>query len=150
MPVTDDAVMPFLLISAFRRLVDAVHADLANEGFPGVRATHGFAMQAVGEGCSGVELAARLGVSKQAAAKQAAALEDLGFITRGPSPTDRRERLLTPTPRGREMLRLSADGFRREVAAWRGRVGDGAVDATLRALAGVADGRSAVDLSFWS
>ena len=45
-----DVAMPFLLMSAFRGLVDAVHARLDEAGFAGVRATHGFAMQAIGEG----------------------------------------------------------------------------------------------------
>lgn len=131
----DDVAMPFLLMSAFRGLVDAVHADLEEAGFPGVRATHGFAMQAVGEGCTSVELGARLGVSKQAAAKTAAGLEAMGFIARAPSPTDRRERILTPTERGREMLDRSAASFRREVGMWRERVGGAQVDATLATLA---------------
>ena len=131
----DDVAMPFLLMSAFRGLVDAVHADLEEAGFPGVRATHGFAIQAVGEGCTSVELGVRLRVSKQAATKTAAGLEAMGFITRGPSATDRRERILTPTPHGREMLQRSAASFRREVAQWRERVGDRKVDATLATLA---------------
>ena len=69
--------MPFLLMSAFRGLVDAVHADLEEAGFPGVRATHGFATQAVG--------AARVSSSvsawglKQAATKTAAGLEAMGL-----------------------------------------------------------------------
>ncbi len=131
----DDVAMPFLLMSAFRGLVDAVHADLEEAGFPGVRATHGFAMQAVGEGCTSVDLGVRLGVSKQAATKTAAGLEAMGFITRAASPTDRRERILTPTKRGREMLHRSAGSFRREVARWRENVGDQDVDTTLATLA---------------
>lgn len=137
----DDVAMPFLLDSAFRGLVDAVHADLADRGFPGVRATHGFAMQAIGDGCSSVELGERLGVSKQAATKTAQSLEELGFITRTSSTEDRRVRVLAPTPRGREMLRLSARAFRSEVAEWRFRVGDEAVDTTLAVLAAAPRGR---------
>ncbi|MFT4088415.1 MAG: MarR family transcriptional regulator [Gordonia sp. (in: high G+C Gram-positive bacteria)] len=146
----DDAAMPFLLISAFRGLVDAVHADLDAQGFPGVRATHGFAMQAIGDGCNSVELGERLGVSKQAAAKTAQSLEELGFVTRVRSDVDRRVRLLAPTPRGREMLRLSAQSFRAHVGAWRRRIGDDAVDATLAALGAAPHAeRSATDLSEW-
>lgn len=134
--------MPFLLNAAFGELVDAVHADLADRGFPGVRASHGFAMQAIGEGCSSVELGDRLGVSKQAATKTAQSLDGLGFITREPSPDDGRVRILRPTARGREMLRLSAQAFRTEVARWRERSSDDAVDTTLALLATVTRGRS--------
>lgn len=143
--------MPFLLISAFRGLVDVVHVDLESQGFPGVRATHGFAMQAIGDGCSSVELGERLGVTRQAAAKTVRSLEDLGFVTREPSPDDGRVRTLVPTERGREMLRLSAESFRREIGHWRARVGDDAVDTILSALTAAPGGRrSLTDLSDWS
>ena len=77
---------------------------------PGVRATHGFAMQAVG-GLHGVsELGVRLGVSKQAATKTAASWRRWAS-----SPAARARRTagadLTPTPHGREMLQRSAASF---------------------------------------
>lgn len=145
-----DVAMPVLLMSAFRGLVDAVHARLDEAGFAGVRPTHGFAMQAIGEGCTSVELGARLGVSKQAAAKTAAALAAMGLITREPGVIDRRERILRPTPHGAEMLAVSAAAFAREVGQWRARVGDRRVDATLATLAAAPRGqRSPTDLSDW-
>ncbi|MBK7820334.1 MAG: MarR family transcriptional regulator [Tessaracoccus sp.] len=150
MDPTDDLAMPFLLMSAFRNLVDAVHQGLAQQGFPGIRAGHGFAMQAIGAGCTSVELGERLGVSKQAAAKTAQGLEQLGLIERRVNEQDRRERLLAPSARGREMLQLSAEGFRAEVGAWRARLGDDAVDAALTVLSVASrGGRAATDLSDW-
>jgi DNA-binding MarR family transcriptional regulator len=151
MDPTDDLALPFLLMSAFRGVVDAVHADLEEAGLPAVRATHGFAMQAIGTGCTSVELGERLGVSKQAAAKTARVLEDMGFITRLPSPTDRRERLLTPTAQGDEMLRRSARAFTHEIHEWRTRVGDSDLNATLRTLNNAPRSRRGqTDLSDWS
>lgn len=141
METPDDLAMPFLLAEAFRGLADAVHADLEAAGYPGVTERHGFAMQAIGEGCSGAELGQRLGVSKQAAAKTAASLEALGLIERAPDPLDRRASVLSPTERGRGMLRASAASFRRHVAEWRARSGDAAMDATLRTLALAEPGR---------
>lgn len=146
-----DAAMPILLMSAFRGLVDTVHAELEEAGFRGVRVTHGFAMQAIGQGCSSVELAARLGVSKQAATKTAKALEDLGFVTRSPGLTDRRERILRPTPRGVDVLGLSAESFARQVRRWRQQVGDEHVDMTLETLARADPGRKGpADISDWT
>ena len=143
--------MPFLLMSAFRGLVDAVHAELAAAGYPGVRATHGFAMQAIGAGCTSVELGERLGVSKQAAAKTAATLEEMGLLRREPVERDARQKLLVPTPAGRRMLRISASAFRAELARWREDVGDAGVDATLSTLSVVsAGGRGPTDLSDWT
>lgn len=134
---SDDAMMPFLLMGAFTGLVDRVHERLADEGFPGTTAQQGFALQAIGAGCTAVALGERLGVSKQAAAKTAATLERVGLVARRLNETDRRERTLTLTPRGRELIGRSGSLFRDEVAAWRARVGDEAVDATLRTLAAV-------------
>ena len=146
----DDVAMPFLLMSAFRGLVDAVHAQLYEAGFADVRATHGFAMQAIGQECTSVELGARLGVSKQAAAKTAATLETMGLITREPGVADRRERILRPTSRGRDMLTRSGAAFEAEVGKWRTHVGDSRVDATLATLAAAPRGqRSPTDLSEW-
>lgn len=126
--------MPFLLLSSFRSLVDTVHRRLADAGYPGITSTHGFALQAIGEECTSVELGQRLGVTKQAAARTAANLEAAGLIARVPSRTDRRERLLTPTARGRRMLQLSGLYFAEAVAGWRAIAGDEAVDATLATL----------------
>ncbi|GEE00888.1 MarR family transcriptional regulator [Gordonia spumicola] len=149
--IRDDVEAPFLLMSAFRGLVDAVHSGLADEGFPGVRATHGFALQAIGDGCTSVDLAARLGVSKQAATKTAQSLEALGLIERTLNEHDRRERIITINSRGRTLLALSAAGFRREMAAWRSTVGDHAVDTTLQTLAAIGtDGRADTNLSDWA
>jgi DNA-binding MarR family transcriptional regulator len=147
----DDLAMPFLLMGAFRNLVDAVHAQLADQGFPGVRATHGFAMQAIGAGCTSVELGERLGVSKQAAAKTATTLERMGLVRREPDARDGRQKLLVPTPAGRRMLSLSASAFRAELGRWREQAGDGNVDATLATLsAAAAGGRGRTDLSDWA
>lgn len=147
----DDVTMPFLLISAFRTLVDAVHGELAAEGLHGVRASHGFAMQAIGPGCTSVQLGERLGVSKQAATKTARNLEELGLVTRIANDRDRRELLVTPTERGHQMMRRSAQAFRAQLRHWRKQVGDDRVDATLATLATVTtDRRSPTDLSDWA
>lgn len=142
--------MPFLLTTAFRGLVEAVHADLAEVGYPGIQARHGFAMQAIGTGCTSVELGQRLGVSKQAAAKTAGALEDLGLVERVRDPSDRRALIVEPTSKGLDMLRKSAESFQAHLTAWRTRSGDAAMDTTLRTLAQADPGRrGALDLSGW-
>lgn len=148
---SDDSAAPFLLMRAFRSLVDAVHEHLADHGFPGVRATHGFALQAIGTGCTSVDLAGRLGVSKQAATKTAQSLESLGLIERRQNQHDRRERVITVSARGHRLLELSADRFRHEISQWRAAAGDDAVATTLATLTIVsAGGRSDTDLSDWA
>lgn len=149
--LSPDHAMPFLLIAAFRGLVDSVDEELAEAGFPQLRASHGFAMQAVRDGCTSVELGQRLGVSKQAAAKTGKALEEMGLVERRRNPLDGRERRLVPTADGQRMLRLSAKAFTTAVGRWRAAVGDANVDATLATLAQADPGRRGpTDLSDWT
>lgn len=151
METPDDLAMPFLLMSAFRGLVDAVHEQLAAAGFEGIRVTHGFAMQAIGHGCTSAELGERLGVTKQAAAKTAQTLETMGLIVRQVNVEDRRERTLLPTARGAQMLSESARAFRSETQKWRETCGDEALAVTLRTLAGVPHGsRGQLNLADWA
>jgi DNA-binding MarR family transcriptional regulator len=117
--------LPLLLLAGFRVLVDALHERLAEQGHPGVRPVHGFALQAVGpEGCTAVELGRRLGVSKQAAAKHVAALEGLGYLRREDDPADARRRTLRLTERGRDCLARSAAEFAALRAGWAAEIGE--------------------------
>jgi DNA-binding MarR family transcriptional regulator len=106
--------LPLLLAGSFRALIDDLHAELARQGHPDARPLHGFALQAVGpDGATISELGRRLGVSKQAAAKTAAGLEQLGYLARREDPADRRTQLLVRTARGEDMLARSAEIFER-------------------------------------
>lgn len=145
-----DNVIPFLLLGSFRGLIDELHRRLADRGFSDVRAIHGMAMQAIGAGCTATELAKRLGVSKQAAAKTAQSLGGLGFVSVEANSEDRRERRLVPTDRGMRMLAESGQILGQLVGAWRESIGDGDIDTTIRTLATIDHGRRAMtDLSDW-
>jgi DNA-binding MarR family transcriptional regulator len=116
--------LPLLLAGSFRALIDDLHAELASQGHPDARPIHGFALQALGpDGATISELGRRLGVSKQAAAKTAASLEQVGYLARREDPADRRAQLLVRTARGAEMLALSAEIFERIRADLAGRIG---------------------------
>jgi hypothetical protein len=68
--------LAFLLIGAFRQMIDDLHAELAEQGFPEARPGHGFALQAIGPGQVSISaLSRRLGVSKQAASKRSGTLQ---------------------------------------------------------------------------
>ncbi len=126
-PMTRDRYgfeLPFLLAGAFRALIDDLHAELAVQGHPGARPIHGFALQALGpDGATISELGRRLGVSKQAAAKTAASLEQLGYLARREDPADRRAQILVRTARGGDMLARSAEIFERIRGELAGRIG---------------------------
>lgn len=104
--------LPLLLLGAFRSLIDELHDTLADSGHGEARPLHGFALQAIGpDGTTASQLGRRLGVTKQAAAKTVASLEWAGYVCREPDPEDGRAVRLLRTPRGEEMLRLSAAFF---------------------------------------
>lgn len=140
-----------LLAGAFRQGVDALNSELTDQGYPGARPLHGFALQAIGpEGCTINQLGQRLGVSKQAAAKTATGLEDAEYVARESVPGDRRAVLLRRTQRAEEFLAASAAGFEHVVDRWRCQLGADRFDAMVEALAEIADdGRPIGDLPGW-
>jgi DNA-binding MarR family transcriptional regulator len=111
--------LPILLLGAFRSLIDELHVELARRGHERARPVHGFALQAIGpDGVTVGELGRRLGVSKQAAGKTVASLMQAGYVTRSRHPNDARAWMLTRSPRGSEMLRLSAEIFDQLRGRW--------------------------------
>ena len=82
-----------------------VLARLHARGFAGLRVSHGYLIQhVVANERSITELAARMGVSQQAASKAVRELVELGYLalTKG---SDARQRTVGLSPRGREALR---------------------------------------------
>ncbi|SDF38647.1 MarR family winged helix-turn-helix transcriptional regulator [Pseudonocardia oroxyli] len=85
---------------------------------------HGFALQAVGTGCTAADLGRALGVSKQAAAKTIAGLEAAGYVERSADPGDARRVVVRPTAHGRDLLARSAAIFDALRAEWANRLGE--------------------------
>lgn len=130
--------LPLRLFLAFRVLVDELHDELAREGHPDVRPTHGYALQAIGpDGTTAAELGRRLGVSKQAAGKTIDTLERLGYLRRAADPRDARRKTVRLTDRGVDCLALSARVFDRLRADWARTLGEDrlrALEADLRTV----------------
>ena len=117
--------LPLLLFGGFRSIVDELHAELARRGHPDVRPAHGFALQAIGlGGATAAETGRRLGISKQAAGKTIDRLEELGYVQRSGDDADRRRKLARLTPRGLEVLALSAMIFDDIRSRWAAALGD--------------------------
>jgi DNA-binding MarR family transcriptional regulator len=111
--------LPLRLLLAFRMLIDELHAELARRGHPDMRPMHGFVFQAIGPGgTTAAELGRRLGISKQAAGKTIDALEQLGYLERGPDPGDARRKVVRLTERAVDALQLSARIFDDLRARW--------------------------------
>lgn len=117
--------LPLRLFAAFRAIIDEVHAELAREGHPGIRPMHGFVFQAIGiDGTTAVELGARLGVSKQAAGKTIAGLEQQGYVERAADPSDARRKVVRLTGKGVDVLDRSARLFDTIQTRWAEALGE--------------------------
>ena len=116
--------LPFLLLTAFRVLIDELHVRLADLGHPDLRPAHGIAMQMISRGGSITDLGRRLGVSKQAASKTVAGLEKLGYVQRKASIRDQRQVVVSLTARGVEALTLSGDILNQLRDEWAAEIGE--------------------------
>jgi DNA-binding MarR family transcriptional regulator len=145
--------LPLLLAGSFRLLIDALHAELAEQGHPDARPSTGFALQALGpDGATISELGRRMGVSKQAAAKAAAGLERLGYVERERDAEDARSVRLRRSARGEELLAASARIFERLRGEWVAELGAERVRALeddLEAMISRAGGVRLGDLPGW-
>ncbi|GGL94313.1 MarR family winged helix-turn-helix transcriptional regulator [Nakamurella endophytica] len=121
------------------QLVDGIQQGLRDRGFHDVRPVHGYAFARLsGAPATASDLAAHLGVTKQAAAQLADHLVTRGYLRREPDPTDRRARLLVLTERGRACTAAADAAADDVVRGWGGRLGAGEVDrlaAAVHALA---------------
>jgi DNA-binding MarR family transcriptional regulator len=144
--------LPLLLLLGFRTLIDELHSRLAAVGHPDARPMHGFVCQAVGpEGASAVEVGQRLGVSKQAAGKLIATLEQAGYVTREPDADDARRKLVRLSTRGSDLLVQSARIFDELRADWAAVLGGerlNAIEGDLRRVTAGAHGRL-LDIPGW-
>jgi DNA-binding MarR family transcriptional regulator len=118
------ADLALLLLGGFRVLVDDAIVELAERGYEDVRPVHDFAMRAIAAGADNAsELGRRLSVSKQAAAKTVAVLEERGYVVRGDDPLDARRKRLQVTTLGFEVMRVGEAVFDELRDTWRRKIG---------------------------
>jgi DNA-binding MarR family transcriptional regulator len=139
------ADLALLLLGGFRSLVDAAILELAAQGHGDVRPVQDFAMRAIAAGADNTsELGRRLAVSKQAAAKTVALLQERGYVTREPDPHDARRKRLQVTSRGFNVLRQGEAIFDELRKQWERQIGRAqleTLEAHLAALVGDSPGR---------
>jgi DNA-binding MarR family transcriptional regulator len=130
------ADLALLLLGAFRFMADEATTRLATRGHPGVRPAHDFALRAVATGAASVsEVGRRTSVSKQAAAKTVAFLEENGYVERRRDPSDGRRARLTVTDRGYALMRDGEAVFDELREQWESLVGPERVADLQNALA---------------
>jgi DNA-binding MarR family transcriptional regulator len=119
---------------------DALYAGLEEAGYGDLTRLHGAVIAHLDEeGTRATELARRSGRHKQIIGRIVDELEELGYVERRPEQRDRRAKLVVPTERGREVMRLSdeiiLDLERRQAAA----LGENEYDVFKQVLRAVVD-----------
>ena len=118
------ANLALLLLGGFRSLAQAATKQLSVRGFEDFRPAHDFALRSIAAGAENAsELGRRLSVSKQAAAKTIALLEQRRYVGRDLDAQDARRKRLQLTPRGFEVLRTGEKIFDELRAQWAEQIG---------------------------
>jgi DNA-binding MarR family transcriptional regulator len=127
--------LALLLLGGFRAMVETAQAELAAQGYPDVRPVHEFAIRAIDAGAgSASDLGRQLGVSKQAAAKTIAVIEERGYVAGEPDPADGRRRRLTVTRKGKALMRAGEKIFDDLRVSWAEQLGAERLDDVEAAL----------------
>lgn len=124
--------LTILFASAFRMAVDELHKELGKLGFDDVRPSHGFIFQKISHGGStGKELAEHMGITKQAASLTIDYLEERGYVTRQPHPSDQRGKLVVLTQRGWDCIQATEAIFTSIQQRWHEVLGEERIEALL-------------------
>jgi len=136
----DDALtLSALILAAGNALVDGIHAGVVKRGFTDLRPAHGFAFARLAPaGATVSELAAHLGVTRQAAAQLVDELVAKGYVERRRHPDDGRAQLITLTERGWACTRAAEAAATETVGTWSAVLGEERLRAIRHALAEIA------------
>ncbi|KOU65574.1 MarR family transcriptional regulator [Streptomyces sp. MMG1533] len=121
------------LLAVAGELTQRINEGVLARGFEGIRPAHGFAFARLAPGGATVtDLAAHLGVTKQAASQLVDEIVRKGYAERRPHPGDARARLIVLTGRGWACTRAAEEAAAEAVGAWVALLGEREV----RALGG--------------
>ncbi|MFI1164255.1 MarR family winged helix-turn-helix transcriptional regulator [Streptomyces sp. NPDC020801] len=127
------------LLAVAGELTQRIHEGVVARGFEGLRPAHGFAFARMApDGATATELAAHLGVTKQAASQLVDEIVRKGYAERRPHPADARARLIVLTERGWACTRAAEEAAAEAVRAWAGLIGEGELQSLWRQLARIA------------
>ncbi|MGW7042959.1 MarR family winged helix-turn-helix transcriptional regulator [Streptomyces avermitilis] len=116
------------LLAAAGELTQRIHDGVVARGFEGLRPAHGFAFSRLApDGATVTDLAAHLGVTKQAASQLVDEMVRKGYVERRPHPGDARARLVVLTERGWACTRAAEEAAVEAVRPWVELLGEGEV-----------------------
>ncbi len=133
--------IPLLMAMAYRIMIDDLHAQIEAEGGDPLRPAHGYTFKFLldRDDATTVDLADHLGITKQAASKIVEELEQWGYVTRRPHPTDRRARALGLTPKGQEYVERANELRGRTEDRWAALIGPDRLDQIYEDLCALVD-----------
>ncbi|MCG7207636.1 MarR family winged helix-turn-helix transcriptional regulator [Streptomyces arenae] len=127
------------LLAAAGGLTQRINEGVVARGFEGMRPAHGFAFARLApDGATVTELAAHLGVTKQAASQLVDEVVRKGYVERRPHPGDARARLIVLTERGWACTRAAEETAAEVVGEWVELLGEGEVRVLGERLARIA------------
>ncbi len=121
---TEPVPLARLFAIAYRSLIDGLHERLATAGWTDVRPAFGFVLLAARDKpTSSTELAVLMGTTKQAASKLVETMVTAGYVRRGSSVDDARQRPVSLTARGKRLLVTVEQIYADIEAEWAGVIG---------------------------
>ncbi len=136
---SDAMALSAAVLAAAGGLTQRIHEGVVARGFEGLRPAHGFAFARLApDGATVTDLAAHLGMTKQAASQLVDELVRKGYAERRPHPADARARLVVLTESGRACTRAAEEAAAEAVRAWVDVLGEGEVQALRDRLVRVA------------
>ncbi|SOD87649.1 MarR family protein [Streptomyces sp. Ag109_G2-15] len=127
------------LLAVAGDLTQRIHDGVEARGFTDIRPAHGFAFARLAPGGATVtDLAAHLGVTKQAASQLVDEIVRKGYAERRPHPEDARARLVVLTEQGWACTRAAEAAAADVVDAWVELLGEGEVRALRERLTRIA------------
>jgi DNA-binding MarR family transcriptional regulator len=138
---SDAMALSAALLAAAGGLTQRIHEGVVARGFEGLRPAHGFAFARLApDGATVTDLAAHLGMTKQAASQLVDELVRKGYAERRPHPADARARLVVLTGAGWACTRAAEEAAAEAVGAWGDVLGEDGVRALRDGLLRVAPG----------
>ncbi|MCF2131150.1 MarR family winged helix-turn-helix transcriptional regulator [Strepomyces sp. STD 3.1] len=138
---SDAMALSAALLAAAGGLTQRIHDGVVARGFEGLRPAHGFAFTRLApDGATATDLAAHLGVTKQAASQLVDELVRKGYAERRPHPADARARLVVLTETGWACTRAAEEAAAEAVRAWAEVLGEDEIRALRDGLLRVAPG----------
>jgi DNA-binding MarR family transcriptional regulator len=124
-----------LLFVANRALEQRAYDAVVAAGTTDITVAQARVASRIGAGGTRVsDLAEQARVTKQTAAYLVEQLEAAGYVERVPDPTDRRARLVRPTPRAQPAIEAAGAEVARVLAEWAEHVGQDRLDAMFETL----------------